>query len=211
MGSQRVRHDWATFTFNCLKLTCVPLYLGQQHERWWRACVRCPFGMSSAGSSAWLVVTFNKCIWEGWVNRRAKSLCPQGWPTPAFASGLRCAADCVVGAGCALRGSRASSFQSWLCTPCLDGFTCRLKLLLNHTNILRPQYQCAEDLAHIWGANKEITAALQDPAILQATCPYSPAGKGSPNFWHFWKLPSSWPVAILLNPGAIVLRVCGGD
>ncbi|OWK09688.1 hypothetical protein Celaphus_00005951, partial [Cervus elaphus hippelaphus] len=61
----------------------------------------------------------------------------------------------------------------------------RLKLLLNHTNILRPQYQCAEDLAHIWGANKEITAALQDPAILQATCPYSPAGKGSPNFWHF--------------------------
>ncbi|XP_043775918.1 NADP-dependent oxidoreductase domain-containing protein 1 [Cervus elaphus] len=52
----------------------------------------------------------------------------------------------------------------------------RLKLLLNHTNILRPQYQCAEDLAHIWGANKEITAALQDPAILQATCPYSPAG-----------------------------------
>ncbi|MXQ96632.1 hypothetical protein E5288_WYG022005 [Bos mutus] len=51
----------------------------------------------------------------------------------------------------------------------------RLKLLLNHTNILRPQYQCAEDLAHIWGAN-EITAALQDPVILQATCPYSPAG-----------------------------------
>uniref|UniRef100_A0A8C3YUI5 NADP-dependent oxidoreductase domain-containing protein 1 n=1 Tax=Catagonus wagneri TaxID=51154 RepID=A0A8C3YUI5_9CETA len=52
----------------------------------------------------------------------------------------------------------------------------RLKLLLNHTSILRPQYQCVEDLDHIWGANKEITAALQDPVILQATCPYSPAG-----------------------------------
>uniref|UniRef100_A0A8C6BN30 NADP-dependent oxidoreductase domain-containing protein 1 n=1 Tax=Monodon monoceros TaxID=40151 RepID=A0A8C6BN30_MONMO len=50
----------------------------------------------------------------------------------------------------------------------------RLKLLLNHTNVLRPQYQCVEDLASIWGANKEITAALQDPVILQATCPYSP-------------------------------------
>ncbi|EPY81322.1 spermatogenesis-defective protein 39 isoform 1-like protein [Camelus ferus] len=52
----------------------------------------------------------------------------------------------------------------------------RLKHLLNHTNILRPQYQCVEDLDNIWGANKEITAALQDPVILQATCPYSPAG-----------------------------------
>uniref|UniRef100_A0A673TK96 NADP-dependent oxidoreductase domain-containing protein 1 n=1 Tax=Suricata suricatta TaxID=37032 RepID=A0A673TK96_SURSU len=52
----------------------------------------------------------------------------------------------------------------------------RLKLLLNHTNILRPQYQCVEDFVNIWGANKEITAALQDPATLQATCPYSPAG-----------------------------------
>ncbi|XP_045307645.1 NADP-dependent oxidoreductase domain-containing protein 1 isoform X1 [Leopardus geoffroyi] len=52
----------------------------------------------------------------------------------------------------------------------------RLKLLLNHTNILRPQYQCVEDFVNIWGANKEITAALQDPATLQATCPYSSAG-----------------------------------
>ncbi|XP_058423441.1 NADP-dependent oxidoreductase domain-containing protein 1 [Diceros bicornis minor] len=52
----------------------------------------------------------------------------------------------------------------------------RLKLLLNHTNILRPQYHCGEDFVNIWGANKDITAALQDPAILQATCPYSPAG-----------------------------------
>ncbi|XP_033622591.1 NADP-dependent oxidoreductase domain-containing protein 1 isoform X2 [Fukomys damarensis] len=52
----------------------------------------------------------------------------------------------------------------------------RLKLLLNTTNILRPKYQCAEDSDNIWGANKEITAALQDPVILRATCPYSPAG-----------------------------------
>ncbi|XP_006864830.1 PREDICTED: NADP-dependent oxidoreductase domain-containing protein 1 [Chrysochloris asiatica] len=52
----------------------------------------------------------------------------------------------------------------------------RLKLLLNHTNILRPQYQCDDTFVNIWGANKEITAALQDPAILQATCPYSTAG-----------------------------------
>ncbi|XP_038401341.1 NADP-dependent oxidoreductase domain-containing protein 1 isoform X1 [Canis lupus familiaris] len=51
----------------------------------------------------------------------------------------------------------------------------RLKLLLNHTNILRPQYQCVENV-NIWGAGKDITAALQDPVILQATCPYSAAG-----------------------------------
>ncbi|XP_045663692.1 NADP-dependent oxidoreductase domain-containing protein 1 [Ursus americanus] len=52
----------------------------------------------------------------------------------------------------------------------------RLKLLLNHTNILRPQYHCVEDFVNIWGAHKDITAALRDPVILQATCPYSPAG-----------------------------------
>ncbi|XP_004624779.1 NADP-dependent oxidoreductase domain-containing protein 1 [Octodon degus] len=52
----------------------------------------------------------------------------------------------------------------------------RLKLLLNTTSILRPKYQCAEDFDNIWGANKEITAALQDPVILRATCPYSAAG-----------------------------------
>ncbi|XP_045677913.1 NADP-dependent oxidoreductase domain-containing protein 1 [Phyllostomus hastatus] len=52
----------------------------------------------------------------------------------------------------------------------------RLKNLLNHTNILRPQYQCVEGFAHIVGANKEIIAALQDPVILQATCPSDPAG-----------------------------------
>ncbi|KAG8514384.1 NADP-dependent oxidoreductase domain-containing protein 1 [Galemys pyrenaicus] len=52
----------------------------------------------------------------------------------------------------------------------------RLKLLLNHTNILRPQYQCVADFVNFWGTNKDITGALQDPAILQATCPYSSAG-----------------------------------
>ncbi|XP_006884834.1 PREDICTED: NADP-dependent oxidoreductase domain-containing protein 1 [Elephantulus edwardii] len=52
----------------------------------------------------------------------------------------------------------------------------RLKLLLNHTSILRPHYQCVKKSDNIWGANMEITAALQDPAILRATCPYSPAG-----------------------------------
>ncbi|XP_036124185.1 NADP-dependent oxidoreductase domain-containing protein 1 [Molossus molossus] len=52
----------------------------------------------------------------------------------------------------------------------------RLKRLLNHTNILRPQYKCVEGFANIWTGNKEVTAALQDPVILQATCPYNPAG-----------------------------------
>jgi hypothetical protein len=62
----------------------------------------------------------------------------------------------------------------------------RLKLLLNHTNILRPQYHCVEDFDHIWGTNKEIRAALQDPVILQATCPYSHTGNGSPLFLTFF-------------------------
>ncbi|KAM5273592.1 NADP-dependent oxidoreductase domain-containing protein 1 [Ctenodactylus gundi] len=52
----------------------------------------------------------------------------------------------------------------------------RLKLLLNYSNILRPQYHCTMDFDNIWGANKDITDALQDPAILRATCPYSSAG-----------------------------------
>nr|XP_019588993.1 PREDICTED: NADP-dependent oxidoreductase domain-containing protein 1 [Rhinolophus sinicus] len=52
----------------------------------------------------------------------------------------------------------------------------RLNLLLKHTNILRPQYQCFEGFSNIWGTNKEIIAALQDPVILQATCPFNPAG-----------------------------------
>ncbi|XP_059108881.1 NADP-dependent oxidoreductase domain-containing protein 1 isoform X1 [Peromyscus eremicus] len=52
----------------------------------------------------------------------------------------------------------------------------RLKLLLNHTNILRPQYHFAEDIDDIWGENKEITDVLQDPVVLRATCPYSNAG-----------------------------------
>ncbi|XP_040831174.1 NADP-dependent oxidoreductase domain-containing protein 1 [Ochotona curzoniae] len=54
----------------------------------------------------------------------------------------------------------------------------RLKLLLNKTSILRPQYQYhhPKDSVRIWGSHKEIIAALQDPEILQATCPYSLSG-----------------------------------
>ncbi|XP_066133096.1 NADP-dependent oxidoreductase domain-containing protein 1 [Saccopteryx bilineata] len=52
----------------------------------------------------------------------------------------------------------------------------RLKNLLNHTNILRPQYQFGEGFDNIWGTNKDITDALQDPVLLLANCPYSPAG-----------------------------------
>ena len=79
-----------------------------------------------------------------------------------------------------------------------------MKLLLNHTNILRPQYQCVEDFVNIWGANKEITAALQDPATLQATCPYSSAGKGLLCVWHSFE--SYFPLGLVLfyNPSACV-------
>ncbi|KAL1789461.1 NADP-dependent oxidoreductase domain-containing protein 1 [Sigmodon hispidus] len=52
----------------------------------------------------------------------------------------------------------------------------RLKLLLNHTNILRPQYHFSEDVDNIWGQNKEITAVLDDPVVLRGTCPYSNVG-----------------------------------
>ncbi|XP_032200711.1 NADP-dependent oxidoreductase domain-containing protein 1 isoform X2 [Mustela erminea] len=72
----------------------------------------------------------------------------------------------------------------------------RLKLLLNHTNILRPQYQCVEEWVNIWGANKDITAALQDPVILQATCPFSSAGGITLN--------SKWLEGVLYT----VLNIC---
>ncbi|XP_038624421.1 NADP-dependent oxidoreductase domain-containing protein 1 isoform X2 [Tachyglossus aculeatus] len=52
----------------------------------------------------------------------------------------------------------------------------RLKQLLSHPTILRPQYQCAGKCVDVWGAKKKITAALQDPAIVKATCPFSPGG-----------------------------------
>ncbi|KAM8780219.1 NADP-dependent oxidoreductase domain-containing protein 1 [Rhynchonycteris naso] len=52
----------------------------------------------------------------------------------------------------------------------------RLKNLLSHTNILRPQYQCGEGSDNFWGSNKDIKDTLQDPVILLANCPYSPAG-----------------------------------
>ncbi|XP_006157146.2 NADP-dependent oxidoreductase domain-containing protein 1 [Tupaia chinensis] len=50
------------------------------------------------------------------------------------------------------------------------------RLFLCCTNVLKPQYWCVEDFVNVWGANMEITAALQDPVIIRATCPYSPAG-----------------------------------
>ncbi|XP_054988527.1 NADP-dependent oxidoreductase domain-containing protein 1 [Sorex araneus] len=52
----------------------------------------------------------------------------------------------------------------------------RLKLLLNHNNVLRPQYQCLSEMTDFWGSNKDISTALQDPVMLQATCPYCSAG-----------------------------------
>lgn len=81
-------------------------------------------------------------------------------------------------------GWRLTQWIMWFilvltCTPCLGGFTFRLKRLLDHTNILRPHYQCVEGFVNIWQSNREISAALQDPVILQATCPYNPAGNGS--------------------------------
>ncbi|EDL02931.1 NADP-dependent oxidoreductase domain-containing protein 1 [Mus musculus] len=52
----------------------------------------------------------------------------------------------------------------------------RLKSLLNHTNILRPQYQFAEDYDNIWGENEEVPIALQDTTIIRGTCPYNNLG-----------------------------------
>ncbi|XP_072478458.1 NADP-dependent oxidoreductase domain-containing protein 1 isoform X2 [Notamacropus eugenii] len=52
----------------------------------------------------------------------------------------------------------------------------RLKHLLCHTNILRPQYQCAETYIDIWGSNEDIESALQDPEIVQGTSPYNTDG-----------------------------------
>nr|XP_033807528.1 NADP-dependent oxidoreductase domain-containing protein 1 isoform X2 [Geotrypetes seraphini]XP_033807529.1 NADP-dependent oxidoreductase domain-containing protein 1 isoform X2 [Geotrypetes seraphini] len=53
----------------------------------------------------------------------------------------------------------------------------RLKQLLCHSSILRPEYQYeANDDSHIWGTSGKITAALHDEAIVQATCPWHPGG-----------------------------------
>lgn len=147
------------------------------------------------------MITFSECVLGRWLNSSSDKWCPQHWPTPTFAPEKSCAGVCGVGR------ELSGFFQSWPCTPCLGGFTCRLKLLLKYNSILRPQYQCFEGFANIWGANKEIVAALQDPVILQATYPYDPAGNALPYFWHFWKLPFSRPVSILLNFSVRVL-VC---
>ncbi|XP_028627752.1 NADP-dependent oxidoreductase domain-containing protein 1 isoform X1 [Grammomys surdaster] len=52
----------------------------------------------------------------------------------------------------------------------------RLKSLLNHTNIMRPQYQFVEDFDNIWGENEEVPAALQDSVMIRSTCPYNNLG-----------------------------------
>ncbi|XP_030071230.1 NADP-dependent oxidoreductase domain-containing protein 1 [Microcaecilia unicolor] len=53
----------------------------------------------------------------------------------------------------------------------------RLKTLLCHSNILRPEYQYeANDDSHIWGTSGKITTALRDAVIVQATCPWHPGG-----------------------------------
>ncbi|KAH0516563.1 NADP-dependent oxidoreductase domain-containing protein 1 [Microtus ochrogaster] len=52
----------------------------------------------------------------------------------------------------------------------------RLKFLLNHSNILRPQYHFTERFDNNWGETKEITAVLQDPVVIRGTYPYSDVG-----------------------------------
>ncbi|XP_069884960.1 NADP-dependent oxidoreductase domain-containing protein 1 [Dipodomys merriami] len=77
---------------------------------------------------------------------------------------------CLEIQGSIERNCLVQSFASAIPLP-------RLRLLLNnHTNILRPVYHCVEDTDHIWGANKDIATALQDPVILQATSPFSSKG-----------------------------------
>ncbi|XP_067388709.1 NADP-dependent oxidoreductase domain-containing protein 1 [Emydura macquarii macquarii] len=51
----------------------------------------------------------------------------------------------------------------------------RLKQLLSYSAILRPRYQCtSRDLENEWRTNGTIRAVLQDPIVIQATCPCSP-------------------------------------
>uniref|UniRef100_A0A8C4P3T9 NADP-dependent oxidoreductase domain-containing protein 1 n=1 Tax=Dromaius novaehollandiae TaxID=8790 RepID=A0A8C4P3T9_DRONO len=55
---------------------------------------------------------------------------------------------------------------------------CRLKQLLSYSAIVRPQYQCsAREPINEWGMKGTVTAALQDPAVVQATCPCGSQGK----------------------------------
>lgn len=69
------------------------------------------------------------------------------------------------------------SFPSDAVLP--DSVASRLKFLLNHSNILRPQYHFTEHFDNIWGETKEITAVLQDPEVIRGTYPYSDVGKCS--------------------------------
>uniref|UniRef100_G1KTM6 NADP-dependent oxidoreductase domain-containing protein 1 n=1 Tax=Anolis carolinensis TaxID=28377 RepID=G1KTM6_ANOCA len=51
----------------------------------------------------------------------------------------------------------------------------RLKQLLSFNSILRPQYKFVEtDLFDIWLASRTVVEALNDPAVIQATCPCNP-------------------------------------
>uniref|UniRef100_A0A8B9P738 NADP-dependent oxidoreductase domain-containing protein 1 n=1 Tax=Apteryx owenii TaxID=8824 RepID=A0A8B9P738_APTOW len=54
----------------------------------------------------------------------------------------------------------------------------RLKQLLSYSAIVRPQYQCSgREPINEWGMKGTVTAALQDTAVVQATCPCSSQGK----------------------------------
>ncbi|XP_025912978.1 NADP-dependent oxidoreductase domain-containing protein 1 [Apteryx rowi] len=54
----------------------------------------------------------------------------------------------------------------------------RLKQLLSYSAIMRPQYQCSgREPINEWGMKGTVTAALQDTAVVQATCPCSSQGK----------------------------------
>ncbi|XP_025904084.1 NADP-dependent oxidoreductase domain-containing protein 1 [Nothoprocta perdicaria] len=53
----------------------------------------------------------------------------------------------------------------------------RLKQLLSYSAIMRPQYQCGgKEPSNEWKTKGTVTAALQDPAVVQATCPCSSQG-----------------------------------
>uniref|UniRef100_A0A8B9I0R5 NADP-dependent oxidoreductase domain-containing protein 1 n=1 Tax=Anser brachyrhynchus TaxID=132585 RepID=A0A8B9I0R5_9AVES len=58
----------------------------------------------------------------------------------------------------------------------------RLKQLLCYNAIVRPQYQCSgKEPTKEWEMKGTVTAALQDLAVVQATCPLSSQGKTSLN------------------------------
>lgn len=75
-------------------------------------------------------------------------------------------------------GSEVSSSSGTPSSSC--AFVFRLKQLLCYNAIVRPQYQCpGQEPTKEWGMKGTITAALQDLAVVQATCPLSSQGKTS--------------------------------